>query len=514
MRYYGARLAQPADISQLLEIGLTLFPERTALVTQDGDWSWQELDRMSSAYAAGLLRLGLRPGDRVASLLPNCGKLFVHILAIIKSGLVGVPLNYRYTPFEIDHAMEVSGARAIVYDANRAHDIAASKNCAVVDFRLALDPDGWDGTDDLAPMLAEPPGPAPAMTGVDDPAFMFFTSGSTGPAKGVTHSRRTLGYIVASAAISFQLSPDDRFMAASSCSHIGGFMNALGSFWHGAMVLVPRVGNPHRQLQMMRYWKPTIVVMLPAALFELERSDEASADDFASLRLVASGGDKVPEQLELEFTQKTGLPIDELYGMTEIGLSHINPSSGLIKFGSIGRTSPGYMAEVRGDDGKPVPTGEEGQLWVKFPGTTIGYWSRPDATAEVYDADGWFDTGDVVRVDAEGFFHFCGRKKQIIVHDGSNIFPQEVEDALLQHEAVSQAGVIGIHDTVHGENVRAYVALRADVARPSKFELIAFAVERVGYKAPEDIVILPEMPLNPTGKVDRVALKRGAAAAL
>lgn len=511
MRYYGARLPVPADVSQLLERGLELFPQRTALVTQDGDWSWQALDEMSSAYAAGLLAMGFSPGDRIASLLPNCGKLFVHFLAVLKAGLVAVPLNYRYTPYEIDHAIEVSGSRGIIYDADRLADIEASKRCRDLAFKLAFDTDRWDTADGCAPLLASSPVTLPTPD-IDAPALMFFTSGSTGPAKGVTHTPRTLGHIVASGGLTFQISPDDRYMAGSSCSHIGGFVNVLLSWWQGAIALVPRVGNPHRQLEMMRTWKPTLVTMLPAALFELERSAECVAEDFASLRLVGSGGDKVPEQLENEFTQKTGLPIDEIYGMTEIGLSHVNPSNGLVKFGSFGRTAPGYISEVRDEDGRPVPAGEEGRLWIKFPGTTIGYWARPDATAEVYDADGWFDTGDVVRVDEEGFFYFCGRRKQIIVHDGSNIFPQEVEDALLQHDAVSGVGVIGLHDLVHGENVRAYVSLRAEIAAPSKYELIAFAIERIGYKAPEEIVFLPEMPLNPTGKVDRVALKRAAAA--
>ncbi|MEO1091437.1 MAG: AMP-binding protein [Pseudomonadota bacterium] len=272
---------------------------------------------------------------------------------------------------------------------------------------------------------------------------------------------------------------------------------------------MPRVGDLLGQLEMMRCWRPTVVVMLPAALFQLERNALARPEDFASLRVVCSGGDKAPEQLATEFTAKTALRIDELYGMTEIGLSHVNPSSGLVKPGSVGRVGPGYAAEVRNDSGDPVASGVEGRLWVKFPGTMPYYWNAPEATAAVYGADGWFDTGDVMCVDAEGYY-FCGRKKQIIVHDGSNIFPQEVEDALLVHDAVALAGVIGIHDLVRGENVRAYVELKAEVTPPTPTELIAFARQRVGYKAPEEIVFLDQMPLNPTGKVDRVSLERQA----
>jgi long-chain acyl-CoA synthetase len=148
---------------------------------------------------------------------------------------------------------------------------------------------------------------------------------------------------------------------------------------------------------------------------------------------------------------------------------------------------------------------------VKTRAATVGYWDDPAATEAAF-RDGWLDSGDVMRVDDDGYFYFRGRKKQIIVHDGSNICPQEVEEALLEHAAVDSAGVIGIHDTVHGENVRAYVTLKEGVRRPPSQELIRFARARVGYKAPEEIVVLDDMPLNATGKVDRAALKRLAEA--
>jgi acyl-CoA synthetase (AMP-forming)/AMP-acid ligase II len=154
--------------------------------------------------------------------------------------------------------------------------------------------------------------------------------------------------------------------------------------------------------------------------------------------------------------------------------------------------------------------GEEGRVWIKSRTEMAGYWNDPQATAEV-NRDGWFDTGDEMKADEDGYLWFCGRQKQIIVHDGSNIAPQEVEEALLAHPAVESAGVIGIHDLSHGENVRAYVALKPGAARPKAAELIKFARARVGYKAPEEIVFLETMPFNATGKVDRTALKKLAA---
>jgi acyl-CoA synthetase (AMP-forming)/AMP-acid ligase II len=140
----------------------------------------------------------------------------------------------------------------------------------------------------------------------------------------------------------------------------------------------------------------------------------------------------------------------------------------------------------------------------------IGYWNRPGATAETI-VEGWLDTGDVMHVDEDGYFRFDGRKKQIIVHDGSNISPQEVEEAVLAHEAVASAGVVGVHDLMHGENVWAYITLKEGVPRPTSQDVIRRAREQVGYKAPEVIVMLDEMPLNATGKVDRVTLKKWAA---
>jgi long-chain acyl-CoA synthetase len=179
----------------------------------------------------------------------------------------------------------------------------------------------------------------------------------------------------------------------------------------------------------------------------------------------------------------------------------------VIKAGSVGIACPGFALAVRDRDGQEVPAETDGSLWIRSPSVMAGYWRRPEATASVF-RDGWFDTGDMMRMDRDGYLWFRGRKKQIIVHDGSNIAPQEVEEALLEHPAVLAAGAVGVHDLLHGENVRAYVTVRAGAAAPTCQELIRFARARIGYKAPEEVELLEDMPLNPTGKVDRVTLKR------
>ena len=247
--------------------------------------------------------------------------------------------------------------------------------------------------------------------------------------------------------------------------------------------------------------------MLPAPLFGLVRDHGATREDFQSIRRCVSGGDKISAELEHEYTALTGHAIEELYGMTETGTATYNPSGALNRIGSIGQMAPGFTASIRDDDGAEVPAGTTGRLWIKSPSNMIGYWNRPDATAETI-VDGWLDTGDLVSADEQNYLWFRGRKKQIIIHDGSNICPQEVEDSLLEHPAVASAGVIGIHDLIHGENVRAYITLRPGVPRPTTAELIQFSKARVGYKAPDEIIVLDEMPTTAVGKVDRVALKR------
>ncbi len=506
----GEPLDAPIQISHLLRRGLASKPDAVALVSALTRWTWGELDRATNNLAANLLGLGLRPGDRVASLMPNRAALLIHYIACMKAGLVAVPLNYRYMPPEIDHALEVSEASILFAHAERDRDLAASKLARCLP-RGLISYEASDGRSPSYEALVERSPPAMELSAPEpaDPAFIFFTSGSTGPAKGVTHSFETLGWLAASIVEGFELTPSDIVLPGSSLSHIAGLSLAFAAFAVGARVVVARTFDGDELLPLLREDRPTVLMMLPAALFSVVRDHGATRADFASIRLCVSGGDKVSAELEREFTELTGLPIDEGYGMTEFGWSTINPPSGINKFGSIGTPNPGFVASVRNEAGDEVADGEEGRLWIRSPSNMMGYWNEAAATEATF-RDGWLDTGDVMMADEDGYLWFRGRKKQIIVHDSSNICPQEVEEALLEHAAVDNAGVVGVHDLVHGENVRAYVTLKGDATRPTAQELIQFARARIGYKAPEEIEFLEEMPLNPTGKVDRVTLKRMA----
>jgi long-chain acyl-CoA synthetase len=507
MPLQGRVLDAPVDMTHLLDAGLAASPDSVAILAADEQMTWRELDDAGTRLAASYRALGLQPGDRIASLMPNRILLAVHYLACFKAGLVATPLNYRYATPEIDHALDVSEAAALVMHAERAAEVAATRLGSSLPIGLITygDPDAAGPT--LESLVETGAGTVDSPSDPAAPAAIFFTSGSTGPAKGVTHSLETLGWMTAAAARAFELTPDDAFLPASSMSHIGSFLWTLAALSVGARAVVARTFDSGEVLPLLREYRPTVLAMIPAALTALVRDHDVTAEDFESLRLCRSGADKVSIELENEFSHLVGFIIDEGYGMTEVGLVTLNPPSGVIRAGSIGTPIPGVDLRLTDDDGGEVATGDVGRVWIKTRSQTVGYWRNPEATAEIL-ADGWLDSGDLAHADEDGYLWFFGRKKQIMVHDGSNISPFEVEGALVEHPAVDLVGVIGIRDEVHGENVRAYVTIADGQARPTSQELIDFARERVGYKAPEEIVFLPEMPLNPTGKIDRVGLKR------
>ncbi len=514
MPFSGEPLEEPLLTGSILDAGLSAGPDETALVSITTTRTWRQVDEDSGRLAGSYLKLGLKAGDRVASLMPNRAFLLIHYLACFKAGLIATPLNYRYMAPEIDYALTLSGASLLLAHAERAKDLADSQMTQKLPLGLVSFDDGTECLDGATShwKLIDQALPVGAFEqhAPDTPAVIFFTSGSTGKPKGVMHTHGSVGWIIASMIGSYSISPDDILMPATSCTHLGGFMFSLAGLAAAARVDIVRDFVDRELLQILRETRPTALKMLPAALSGLVRDPDATTDDFASLRLCIAGGDKVSGELQDTFEKLTGLHVTEIYGMTETGSSIYNPDGSSFRKGSIGRPGAGYRLSVRDDDGNEVPAGSNGRLWTSFPGVSVGYWNNPEATAKTF-VDGWVDTGDIVSADEDGYFWFHGRQKQIIVHDGSNICPQEVEDAVMAHPAVALACAVGIRHPVHGENVRAYVTLNEDAERPPDSEIIALARRQIGYKAPEEIVVLDEMPIMASGKIDRDRLKRHVA---
>jgi len=444
MSLSGPPLARPVDLFDLLGRGIATKPDAYALASAETSWTWRQLDETTDCLARNLLGRGLEPGDRVASLMPNRSELIIHFIACMKAGLVAAPLNYRYMAPEIDHALDLSGARILVAHAERQGDLAKSQLAGTLPLGIITYGAASSRASNFAALCCTKPPPVelPAPD-ARAPAVIFFTSGSTGKPKGVTHTFETLGWMFATSIEALDLKADDVMLPGASISHIGGYLLSFMALAVGAPVVVAQNSEGQELLGLFRRFRPTILWMLPAALFALVRHQDSKREDFASTRICFAGGDKVSDVLEREFKELAGTTVEEGYGMTEIGMATFNPPQRRDKLGSIGCLVPGYQASVRDETRAEVAVGELGQLWIKAPCNMVGYWENADATAETIQ-DGWLNTGDIVRVDDDGFFWFGGRKKQIIIHDGSNICPQEVEEALLAHAAVESAGVVGV----------------------------------------------------------------------
>ncbi|HVT28809.1 MAG TPA: AMP-binding protein, partial [Lacipirellulaceae bacterium] len=298
----GPKLDRPIGLANLLEVGLKSKPDEAALVLLDRTWSWRELEEDATRLARQYLAMGLAPGDRVASLLPNRGELLVHYLACCKAALVATPLNYRYQTPEIDHALEVGGASLIIAHAEREDTLEASRFVP----RLRLGRITFEATSGPHRALEElmaadglaTPLPAPRA---DAPVFIFFTSGSTGKPKGVTHTHATFGWMIASAIAGLEITPDDVFLPATSASHVACSSLSFAGLAAGARVAMARTFGPDELLPLLRRARPSLLCTLPAPLFGLVRDDGAQHDDFRSIRRCVSGGDKIAAELEHEY---------------------------------------------------------------------------------------------------------------------------------------------------------------------------------------------------------------------
>ena len=513
----GPPLNQLDRLDDLLEEGLARNPEAPALQDLHTSLSWQQLSERVERLTASYATMPLKAGDRVASLMPNRVELVIHYLACLRLGLVITPLNYRYVVPEIDHALRVSGAVLMLYHQERLADLQATELAGSLPLGLIRFEDGATGPAAGAErsfndLMATPSAAAePPCLAAEVPAIIYFTSGSTAKPKGVTHSRASFGATLASLAQAMEYAPGERMMVGCSLAHAAASMYGLAALSVATTLVVATDSDNHALEKLLHHRQPNLLLMLPAPLTGLIHDRELNPADFANMRLCISGGDKVPLQLQRDFKSAMGFAIDECFGMSECGVASVSPPSGENRIGSVGRVCPGFECSIRDEQGLELPVGAEGRLWLRSASVMTGYWGNPTATADTL-VNGWLDTGDEMRLDGDGYLWFCGRRKQIIVHDASNICPQDVEEALCAHPAVELAGAIGIHDAMHGENVRAYITFMQGTEAPTAAELIRFARQSIGYKAPEEIVVLEAMPLNPCGKVDRVALKAMAAA--
>ena len=465
----------------------------TALVCRDRRLSHAQLDAESRGLARRLLAEGLKPGDRVGVHWSNSVEAVKLLLACFHAGLIALPVNVRLKAPEVAYIMGHSGAAAWFSQP----ELAGWAREARADF-----PGAPEIRTELPAGIAE--GDLPAVD-ERNPAVVMYTSGTTARPKGVTHTHQSL--MAAENlmhAVGLQGGHTVIFMV--SVMHASGLICLLlpTLAQRGTAVLLPAF-DAAEVLDTIERERCTFVIGLPAMLQFVVEEQMRRPRDVSSTRIGMSGGDTVPVKLQERFQELFGVPLWELYGMTETVPATSNVE-GAVRAGSVGRPVAGVRMRVLDLSGRELADGETGEIAIHSPSNFVGYWGDERNTAATL-VDGWVLTGDLGRRDQDGYYWFDGRKKEIIIRGGSNIAPQEVEEALYRHPAVLEAGVIGMPHEVFGEVVVACVSLK-DGRTACEEELRAFARERIAdYKVPERIVFLSELPKGVTGKVQRRALK-------
>ncbi len=488
------------DLGTALRHSAGRNPHKPAIVCGEEVVTYAELDRATDALARWLLATGLESGDRVAIHWCNSVEVVKLYFACFKAGFVAVPVNNRLKTPEIAYILGHSQARLCFSQPELAPLCEAARaECPAVRRIYTALPTAAELED-----ATREPRALPEIS-PERVAAILYTSGTTARPKGVMHTHVSLTGAT-ELMISLGMDETHTVLAVTQMVHIAALACALlpGISCGGTVVLVP-LFDAALSLDLIERWRCTYVLILPAGLRFLVEEQARAPRVVNSMRLCLAGGDTVPVTLQERFRELFGIPVRELFGMTEtVPVTCIRPDAP--RGGSLGPALDLVDTRVADPLGVVLPDGRTGELQVQSPANCIGYWDDPENTAATF-TDGWLRTGDLVRRDADGFYWFEGRVKQIIVRGGSNISPQEVEEALYHHPAVLEAGVIGMPDPVHGEMVIAFAALREGLTATEQ-ELRDLVRGRIAdYKTPQRIFFLPALPKGLTGKVQRRALK-------
>jgi long-chain acyl-CoA synthetase len=455
------------NFARLLDSAARLHAGRPAIISGEGTLDHAALQRRAGGFARFLAGAGARAGDRVALSLPNGWSFAAAFLGALKLGAVAAPLDPRLTADE---------RRAILDDLRP---------------RLVLDHVAGDEAD------------WPTSRDSDAPALILYTSGSSGRPKGALLSHAALSFAVRSwAEPVMALTPDDVTLGVLPFSHSYGLNGALLAplLTGGAVVALERFA-PDEVLGAVARHRVTVLPAVATMFSRLLASPALTPAGVASVRMALSGAAPCPWNLAREWRERTGVRIFRGYGSTEL----FRPISYLAadvedRPDAIGRPAPGVEVRVVDDDGRALSAGEIGELVIRTPAAMDGYLDAPHETGEVL-VDGWFLTGDLARVTAEGWVTIEGRKRERILRGGYSVFPQEVEAVLLAHPAVGEAAVVGVPHDELGEEVAAFVALR-EGQRVAPDELIAHCKSRLAaFKYPRRVTIVAELPKAATGKV-------------
>jgi long-chain acyl-CoA synthetase len=536
---------QYESIVQFFDECTAQFRERVAYVSVGANLTYGELARKATAFAAYLQSIGVKPGERVAIMLPNTFQYPVALFGILKAGAVVVNVNPLYTVRELAHQLKDSGAQTIIVFENFAKTVEEAmpgtrvQNVVVTGLGdLLADglnlkgrllnfmlrhvkkmvpkyhlPQAVRLLDALATGYNRPLTPVRPSHG--DLAFLQYTGGTTGVAKGamLTHQNIIANLLQAKVWSQGQLTGDiETVLTPLPLYHIYSLtVNAMIFMGLGGRnILIANPRDTKRVMMIIRHEKFTGITAVNTLYNAFLENDEFRKRDFSDLKLAMAGGMATQKAVAERFKAVTGQPIIEGYGLTECSpIVSMNPVDlkNMRDFeGSIGLPAPSTQVRFRKDDGSWANIGEPGELCVKGPQVMKGYWNRPDETAKVFDDDGWLATGDIGVMDSRGFMRLIDRKKDMILVSGFNVYPNEVEDVIAMHPDVREVAAIGIPDPAQGERVKVFIVSR-NPALTAEQVIEHCRKNLTGYKVPKVVEFRDGLPQTNVGKILRRALR-------
>ena len=519
---------------EMFAAGLAKDPDGDALRYFDGVLTRAELDAQSDALAAGLLANGFAPGERLAVYLQNVPQFVIAMVGTWKAGGVMVSINPMSRKRELSYLLKDSGATVLLalealYD-EVGRDVVPETDVRLVlttseleyqtrhDERLfkGMEKVRHDGTTDFAELIEAHRGevPPPVSFGLDDVAFLTYTSGTTGVPKGAMNTHRNVVFTAQVYRDWVGVGPGSSIFGVAPLFHITGLIGhvAVSLLAPAPLVLGYRF-EPSVVLDAFLEHRPTFTIGAITALNALLNAPSFTKDHFASFASVYSGGAAISPTAEQGFRDATGVQVHNAYGLTETtspmtvtpfgSPSPVDPTSGAL---SVGVPAPNTIVRIIGDAGEDLPIGEVGEIVAEGPQVISGYWGKPEETAANLPG-GALRSGDVGFMNADGWVFIVDRKKDMINASGYKVWPREVEDVLAEHPAVRESAVVGVPDEKRGETVKAFVSLRPGTT-VTPDELIAHCKERMAaYKYPRQVVIIDELPKTVTGKILRRELR-------
>ncbi len=469
---------------------LILGPTRIPVV--DDQRSWKGIHLYAGALHLARAIAGVSNRERVGIMLPTCGLIPMSLIATWMLGRTAVPLNYLLKRDELEFVIDDAELDLIVTVTPMIEHFGELPGSAE---QIRLDQARFSGIPPLRRSAARPD---------DFTAVLLYTSGTSGRPKGVMLTSANLAENVEQCHAGVGFVKDDVLLGVLPQFHSFGLtVLTIMPLSLGCRVVYTARFSPARLLKLLETHRPTAFVGIPSMHAALLSAKSATADHFRSVRYLMSGGEPLPEAVAAGFRERFDVTIIEGYGLTET-----SPVTNVClpedyRPGSVGRPLPGVIEKIVAPDGSVLSPGHDGEICIKGPNVMKGYFKRPEETAAVFDAEGFFKTGDMGRFDEEGHLFITGRIKEMLIIGGENVFPREIEEVLNSHPAVHGSAVIGMTDPSRGEVPLAFVELEED-GMFDETELRSYCRERLAqYKVPREIRLLAQLPRNPTGKIMR-----------